>query len=229
MPSYLSARVIVETLKLTKGNQLLSVNQIADRAKTTTEQVALVLSPLLQLDDPSGARLTNSARLRLAYEAASHGALQQVTRALTWQEFETFTDECLQTVGFDTAKGIIVKDNSRRWQMDVIAKKGSMVLAVDCKHWKSPGYESKLRKAAKHQKLAVEALLHQMATRGEMEAEGVQALPIILALYEPRLPMVDDVVVVSVDQFADFLSGVSPYLSDLPFISASSVAKSSIS
>lgn len=135
----------------------------------------------------------------------------------------------MQTVGFDTTKGIIVKDDSRRWQLDVIAKKGSMVLAVDCKHWESPGYESKLRKAAEHQKMAVEALLQQMATSGEMEGERVRALPIILTLYEPRLPMVNDVVVVSVDQFADFLSGVSPYSSDLPFISASSVAKSSIS
>lgn len=228
MQLYLSARVIVETLKSTAGNELLSVGQIADRAKTTTEQVALVLSPLLQLDDPSGARLTSAARFRLAYEATRHGALQQVTRALTWQEFETLTEDCLQTVGFDTTKGIIVKDDSRRWQLDVIGRKGSMVLAVDCKHWESPGYESKLRKAAEHQKMAVKALLHQMTKRGEMEGEGVHALPIILTIYEPRLPTIDDVVVVSVDQFADFLSGVSLFSSDLPFISASSVTKSSI-
>ena len=229
MPSYLSARIIAETLKFTEGDQLLSVGQIADRAKTTTEQVAQVLGPLLQLDDPSGARLTNSARFELAYEATRHGALQLVARALTWQEFEKFTEDCLQTVGFDTTKGIIVKGDSRRWQLDVIATKGSMVLVIDCKHWEFPGYESKLRRAAQHQKMAVEALLHQMETRGEMEGEGVHALPIILTLYEPRFPTMDDVVVLSVDQFADFLSGVSPYSSDLPFISASSVPKSSIS
>jgi hypothetical protein len=227
-PQYLFTRIIVETLKNTKGDEILSIDQVADRAKTTIEQVALVLGPILQLQDPSEARLTRSSRFRLALEAARHGAIQQAARALTWQEFERFSEECLQAVGFDTKKGLMVKDDSRRWQLDVIAKKGSMILAIDCKHWESPGYESKLSKAAEHQKLAVQALLHQMATRGEIDREGMQALPLILTLFEPRSRMVDGVAVVSVDQLADFLQGVSPY-SDLPFIHTSGVAKSSMS
>jgi len=161
-PSSFVSRVIVETLKHTKDDELLDISQIADRAKTTTEQVALILGRMLQLEVPSGAQLTNSARFKLAVEAVRHGALQQVARALSWQEFEAFTEECLQTVGFDTRKGIIVKDDSRRWQIDVIAKKSRMILAIDCKHWESPGYDSKLTKAADHQRLALHALIQQM-------------------------------------------------------------------
>jgi len=219
---------MVETLKYTKGDKLLNISQIADRAKTTTEQVELILGPMLQLEDPSGAHLTNSARFKLAFEAVRHGALQQVARALSWQEFEAFTEECLQTVGFDTQKGTIVKDESRRWQIDVIAKKSRMILAIDCKHWESPGYDSKLTKAADHQKLALHALIQQMTGRGDVEREGVFALPIILTLFEPRSRLVDGAVVVSVEQFADFLEGVSPFSSELPFIHAQGVAKSSI-
>jgi hypothetical protein len=219
----------VETLKYTKGDELLSTSEIADRAKTTSEQVALVLGPLLQLEDPTGARLTNSARFKLAFEAVRQGGLQQVARALTWQEFEAFTEECLQTVGFDTQKGLIVKDDSRRWQIDVVAKKSIMILAVDCKHWESPGYESKLSNAAEHQKLAVQALIRQMAARGEVGREGLLALPMILTLFEPRSRMVDGVVAVSIEQFTDFLEGVSPFSRELPFIQAQSVTKSSIS
>ena len=227
-PSYFVSRVIVETLKYTKGDKLLNISQIADRAKTTTEQVELILGPMLQLEVPSGAHLTNSARFKLAFEAVRHGALQQVARALSWQEFEAFTEECLQTVGFDTQKGTIVKDESRRWQIDVIAKKSRMILAIDCKHWESPGYESKLSHAAEHQKLAVQALIRQMTARGELGRERILALPIILTLFEPRSRMVDGVVVLSVEQLADFLEGVSPFSSELPFIHALSVAKSSI-
>ena len=183
---------------------------------------------MLQLEDPSGAQLTNSARFSLAFEAVRHGGLQQVARALSWQEFEAFTEECLRTVGFATQKGIIVKDNSRRWQIDVIARKSRMILAMDCKHWESPGYESKLSNAAEHQKLAVQALIRQMAVRGELERERILALPMILTLFEPRSRMVDGVVVLSVEQLADFLEGVSPFSSELPFIHAQSVAKSSI-
>ena len=221
--------MIVETLKYTRSDKLLNISQIADRAKTTTEQVELILGPMLQLEVPSGAHLTNSARFKLAFEAVRHGALQQVARALSWQEFEAFTEECLQTVGFDTRKGIIVKDDSRRWQIDVIAKKSRMILAIDCKHWESPGYDSKLIKAADHQKLALHALIQQMTGRGDVEREGVFALPIILTLFEPRSRLVDGAVVVSVEQFADFLEGVSPFSSELPFIHTQGVAKSSIS
>jgi len=221
--------VIVETLKYTRSDKLLNISQIADRAKTTTEQVELILGPMLQLEVPSGAHLTNSARFKLAFEAVRHGALQQVARALSWQEFEAFTEECLQTVGFDTQKGTIIKDESRRWQIDVIAKKSRMILAIDCKHWESPGYDSKLTKAADHQKLALHALIQQMTGRGDVEREGVFALPIILTLFEPRSRLVDGAVVVSVEQFADFLEGVSPFSSELPFIHTQGVAKSSIS
>ena len=183
---------------------------------------------MLQLEVPSGAHLTNSARFKLAFEAVRHGALQQAARALSWQEFEAFIEECLQTVGFDTQKGTIIKDESRRWQIDVIAKKSRMILAIDCKHWESPGYDSKLTKAADHQKLALHALIQQMTGRGDVEREGVFALPIILTLFEPRSRLVDGAVVVSVEQFADFLEGVSPFSSELPFIHAQGVAKSSI-
>ena len=221
--------MIVETLKYTKGDKLLNISQIADRAKTTSEQVELILGPMLQLEDPLGAHLTHSARFKLAFEAVRHGALQQAARALSWQEFEAFIEECLQTVGFYTQKGTIIKDESRRWQIDVIAKKSRMILAIDCKHWESPGYDSKLTKAADHQKLALHALIQQMTGRGDVEREGVFALPIILTLFEPRSRLVDGAVVVSVEQFADFLEGVSPFSSELPFIHAQGVAKSSIS
>jgi len=219
----------VETLKHTNGDELLNTREIADRAKTTSEQVALVLGPLLQLEDPTGARLSNSARFKLAFEAVRHGGLQQVARALTWQEFEAFTEECLQTVGYVTQKGLIVKDDSRRWQIDIVGKKSPMILAIDCKHWESPGYESKLSNAAEHQKLALQALIQQMAERGEVGREGLLALPMILTLFEPRSRMVGGVVVVSIEQLGDFLERVSPFSSELPFMPAQSIVKSSMS
>jgi hypothetical protein len=229
VPSYFVARVIVETLKQTAGNASISVSQIAERAKTTEEQVLSILGPTLKLDDLSSAQLNISSRFNLAFEAVRHGALQQVARALTWQEFEAFTEECLQTVGFETRKGIIVKDSSRRWQIDVIAKKGQMVLAIDCKHWETPGYDSKLNKAADHQRMAVCALIQQMIQADEAGTEGLIGLPVILTLYEPRQQLSGGAVAVSIEQFANFLDGVSPYSPELPFITARRLAKSSIS
>ena len=228
-PSYFVSRVIAETLKQTKGDESLRTSEIAERARTTSEQVTLVLGPLLELEDPTGVRLTNSARFRLAFEAVRHGGLQQVARALTWQEFEAFTEECLQTVGYETQKGLFVKDDSRRWQIDVVAKKSPMILAIDCKHWESPGYESKLSKAAEHQTLALQAFIQQITERGQVGREELLALPMILTLYEPRARILGGAVAVSIEQFADFLERLSPFSSELPFIPAQSFVKSSIS
>jgi hypothetical protein len=228
-PSYFVARVIVETLKQTNGGGAINTARIADQAKTTTEQAERILGQLLKPEDSSNAWLTVSARFKLAFEAVKRGALQQVARALTWQEFEAFSEECLQSVGFDTRKGVTVKDDSRRWQIDVIAKKGSMILAVDCKHWESPAYDSKLTKAAEHQKSAVLALFRQMTAKGEVGREEILGLPVILTLFEPRSRLANGVVLVSVEQFADFLEGISPYSSELPFIPGPDTTKSSIS
>ncbi len=228
-PAYFVIRVIVETLKQTAGNVSISLSQIAEQAKTTEEQVVSILGPILELDDLSSADLNVSNRFNLAFEAVRHGALQQVARALTWQEFEAFTEECLRTVGFETRKGIIVKDSSRRWQIDVIAKKSEMVLAVDCKHWETPGYDSKLNKAAQHQRMAVNALIQQMTRTRDHGIEGLLGLPVILTLYEPRQKLTGGAVAVSIEQFANFLDGISPYSTELPFITAQRLAKSSIS
>jgi hypothetical protein len=228
-PSYLVTRIIVETLKQTSDNRAISTVQIADRVGTTTAYAARILCQLLQQDDPSGAKLSNSTRFQLAFEAVRHGALQQVARALTWQEFETFTEECLRATGFRTRKGVMVKDDSRRWQIDVVATKGQIMLAIDCKHWESPGYSSKLRAAAEHQRLAVQALIQNMTAKEEVVNAGPLALPIILTLFEPRSRLLNGVVAISVEQLADFLEGISPYLLELQFISAQNTAKSSIS
>jgi Holliday junction resolvase-like predicted endonuclease len=227
-PSYFVARVIVETLKQTNGGGAINPTTIADQAKTTREQVERILGQLLRLEDSASAQLTVPARFKLAFEAVKLGALQQVARALTWQEFEEFAEECLQSLGFDTRKGVIVKDDSRRWQIDVIAKKGSMILAVDCKHWESPAYDSKLTKAAEHQKSALQALFRQMTLKGEVGKEGILGLPVILTLFEPRSRLANGAVAVSVERFADFLEGTSPYSSELPFVPSEEVTKSSI-
>lgn len=205
------------------------MSKISESAGTTLAFAKRVLEDQTCISEEKATIVDSSTRLKLSVRAVKLGALQQVARALTWQEFESFSEECLQTTGFHTQKGVIVKDDVRRWQIDVIAQKGRMVLAVDCKHWESPGYESKLSNAAEHQKLALRALLRRMISEGEPENEAHLALPIILTLYEPRARIVNEVVAVSVEQFADLLQGLSPYSSELPFMIAENDAKSSIS
>ena len=221
--------MLIEALKLSKNNTAVTLNDVSERAGTTLDFARRILADQTCISEGRATIIDSRTRFKLSILAVKLGALQQVARALTWQEFESFSEECLQATGFHTQKGVIVKDEVRRWQIDVIAKKGRMVLALDCKHWESPGYESRLSRAAEHQRLALHALLSKLTAKGESENEAPLALPMILTLYEPRARMVNGAVAVSVEQFADFLQGLSPYSTELPFMISDHGAKSSIS
>lgn len=229
VPEFIVVRVIVEALKLSRNQTTVSLNEIAQKAGTATSFVKSVVASSIGANDANIVFVDASIRFKLAIMAVRLGALLPVARALTWQEFEAFSEECLLRAGFQTQKGVVLKDNSRKWQIDVIARKGPIILALDCKHWESPGYHSKIKKAAEHQNQAVRAYMKQLIAGAEFAREGAVALPIILTLFEPRSRLVDGAVAVSVEQFADFLEGLSPYSSELPFIHALETAKSSIS
>jgi hypothetical protein len=223
--SILTARILVQTLKLTRKSRTVSLREIAEAVRTTSEKVEETLEKGIELQHISTLQLTASHRFKLAIEASKLGALQDAVKGLTWQEFEAFGEECLIRSGFLTEKGVILKDATRRWQIDIVARKTQMVLAFDCKHWNSPNYNSKFDKASEHQKRALSVL---MRARGSGSSLPTWGLPIILTLYDPRSSIHDDVVLVSVGQLSDFLSHLTPYDPELPFVS-SELAESPIS
>lgn len=220
-------RILVETLKQTKGGVSVNISEIAQSARTTTETALATLNRLLDLDNGQRVQLTAADRIRLALTAARAGGLEEASKALTWQEFEKFSETCLEAAGFETQKGVIVRDGTRRWQIDLVAIKDRMILAIDCKHWKSPGYVSKFSRAISHHEQSLKPLVHDMRSRHRVVDGEVQAVGIILTLLEPRRKILGGVVLASISQLSDFLEHLSPYDPDIPFTNA--VAESSIS
>ncbi len=218
------ARVLIETLRQTKNNASVRIEDVASRARASERLVRTVMADVQEITNSSEMRLPPEIRFRLALEAAGVGGLREVARALTWQEFERFGEECLVSAGFQTKKGLSLTRDGRRWQIDLVARKGLMILALDCKHWNSPSYPSKFKNAATHQRLATAALMRDLIDKEELSREGSCSLPIILTLFDPRTKIADDVVLVSVDKFLDFLNGVTPYSEGLPFMSVDTQA-----
>jgi hypothetical protein len=163
-------------------------------------------------------------------EIARVGHLGSAAKALTWQEFEKFAVDCLEEAGFEAKRNVRVKGEGRAWQIDVVGFRGELVLAIDCKHWNTPGYPARFKQAASHQRRAT---LHFLTTLEERTAEGRkgwQALAVILTLREPPSRFSESTVLVSVDMLPSFLSGVTPYDENLPLItSASSVVENPMS
>jgi len=205
------------------------LSEIAQASRTTFEMAREFLSGLTDLENSSNAMLSGSARMKLAREAARFGVIHRAARALTWQEFEEFGEECLCGAGFDTQKGIVIMDSARRWQIDLVALKGEILLTLDCKHWESPNYASKFKSAIEHQKQSLSPLINHLRTKGRLVGPETWTLPIIVTLSEPRDVTLHGVVLVSFEQLPDFLAHLSPYDPELPFVRIDNLAESPIS
>ncbi len=208
------ARVLVETLKLSKNAETVEVDKLATAAGVSREIVVNVLSAMFWPGDYTRITISRRDRLKIAMHAAEKGWLDSTARGLNWQEFEHFTEECLVLAGFEARRNVRVKDEKRSWQIDVLGTRSTLVLSIDCKHWKPPNYPSKFKQASAHQKTATMKLLAQE----DYGAEGVVGLPIILTLHDPHRTIVDGVVMLPIQKLPDFLSNITPFTPGLPFL-----------
>jgi Restriction endonuclease len=214
-----TVRVLLATLKVTSNGDAFDFERIAFEARSTEGSVRTALSRFVEVPGRE-VRPSTGLRLRLAMEIARAGQLGSAAKALTWQEFEKLAADCLGEAGFEAEKNVRIKGEGRSWQIDVVGLRGELVLAIDCKHWNTPGYLSKFKLAANHQR---HAAIHLLTSLKEMSTEGSkgrQALAVILTLREPPAQVSENVVLVSVEKLPSFLSGVTPYDETLPFISS---------
>ena len=215
-----TVRVLVETLRLSRDRNRVQISDIASSARVTESFARKGLTDAPIEHDSDWISLTPGYRIRLAMDIARSGRLGESARALTWQEFERFAEECLAEAGFQTEKNVRVTGGGRAWQIDLVGFRGGLTLAVDCKHWNTPGYLSKFKLAAEHQRTATLHLLGRPVERTIRGDKERQALPVILTLSEPPAQLSEGVVLVSVEKLPSFLSGVAPYDENLPFISS---------
>jgi Restriction endonuclease len=214
-------RTLSATLKLTAQRNEFDLEAIASEAGVSRRAAEAVLSNFLDLGQ-TRVYLTPTSRLHMAMEIARKGHIDRAAKALTWREFEQFAEDCLVESGFQTEKNVRVKGDGRAWQIDVLGLRGELILAVDCKHWNSTGYLSRFKLAADHQRRAT---IHLHRVKSENETPGnqeLQALAVILALREPPSQFTRDTVLISVEKFPRFLSEVTPYDENLPFVTSNS-------
>ncbi len=154
-------------------------------------------------------------RLDLAMEEARRGHLEEPSRFLDWKDFERFSREIMDELGYETMFDTRIKGDGRAWQVDVIGIKGQLVLCLDCKHWAPPLSPSRFKKAEIHQSTATGLLAKKLA---DERHQTVFALPMILTLHEPGLRVTGGVLTVGVQKLPTLLHEMTPFSPDLPFI-----------
>jgi restriction endonuclease len=213
-------RVLIETLRLGMRRNRVEPWEIASTAKSTESFARSVLGNVLELNDAPWILLNSKVRIQLALSIARAGRLRDAAQALTWQEFERFAEECLEEAGFRTERNVRVTGDGRAWQIDVVGVRDELSLVIDCKHWNTPGYMSRFRLAASHQRNASKHLLRATREKMGQSSKEQQALPVILTLSEPPAQFAQGVALVSVEKLPSFLGGVSPYDENLPLITS---------
>lgn len=131
---------------------------------------------------------------------------EAVSKLLSWREFEIFVSHLMAVWGYQVRWNVHLK--RPRAQVDLVASGPSMVLSVDCKHWKRGLSPSALRTFAKAQ-IQRSELLRKQSTDPRPIASA------ILAFADAPGSFVDGVAFVPICALRDFLAGIESYGSSL--------------
>lgn len=150
-------------------------------------------------------------RLRLAVRAISLGAdPEYVSKALQWKEFEGIAATTLEKNDYAVHRNLRFKHSGRRFEIDIIACKKPIVLSIDCKHWHRQIYPSALRTIVGEQVERTNALAKCLPNPMiKMECcswDKAKMVPAVLSLVVGDIKFLDDVPIVPILQFQDFLS-----------------------
>ena len=159
-------------------------------------------------------------RLRLAIIAVQLGSDPElVSSFLRWNEFEDIVAVALVQNGYCVKKNLRFKHAGHKWEIDVIGCKKPIVMCVDCKRWRHGLTPSALRKVVAEQvertKALVESLPNPVVKIEFATWQTATFVPAVLSLTESRLKFYDDVPIIPVMQFQDFINQLPAYMTEI--------------
>jgi hypothetical protein len=176
----------------------LSIKDFSMATQTGEESAKEILDNLMQNGigkyEDAQVHFENADRLKTSIIAISMGApIDEISRMLEWQDFESLAAEILEKRDFETTKNVILTDP--RMQIDVIGIKSGVAILIDCKHW-SNMTQSALQEAVKKQVIRTK----QYVAKEKIKA----AIPAIVTLYQHDLQFIDKVPIIPIHQLDSF-------------------------
>lgn len=206
--------VLLSLLELTQSGPV-SRDAIAKHAKIPKETAEQELRKLSQSDffDEHNDVIDASPnrRVRMAIQTLKLAAdFERVCQLLSWKEFENIAAEALEENNYKVLRNFHLKQDSKRWEIDIIGLKKPLILCVDCKHWKRGWRTSAITKAVQAQvertKALAEELTNYSQKAGLEEWKDATLIPIVMSLMPGPCKFLDNIPVVSVLQFQDFIN-----------------------
>jgi Holliday junction resolvase-like predicted endonuclease len=215
--------VAISVLKLTSNGPTL-----IEHVKADAHLPQSVTESLLQKMQNEGLVYLNGntvqaesqERLKLAVKAATLGAdIEQISRALHWQEFEEIAAVALKENGYTVHNNVRFTGSGRRWEIDVVACRKPLVVCVDCKRWQKGLAPAALRRVVEEQVLRTKALADALPNpkiKLEVAVWGKATfVPAVLSLMPSAQKFYLSVPVVAVLQMRDFVDQLAVNVTEI--------------
>ena len=122
--------------------------------------------------------------------------LENLSSKLDWKQFEGFCELAIKSFGYSTIRNYRLK--KPRLEIDLIAFRGKIAFAADCKHWKRTVGQSAMLRVAEMQ---IERCKRVVAVE-----EFEEIIPIILTLHEESIHLLENgVPLVPIRKIQDFM------------------------
>jgi len=154
------------------------------------------------------------AKILTAISALKLGSsIDEVSKVLNWKDFEDFTFFILKSYGYRAFHNFRIR--SPRREIDILAIRSELSLAIDCKHRNYSIGVSNLSKVVKSQIKRTRALLNSKEG-SELELKNI--IPLIVTLYSESMIFINKVPIIPIDKFPNFLLELDSLLDFLHII-----------
>ena len=176
----------------------MSIKDFSMATQTSEDMSRQILDNLMQNGigrfEDGQVQFEDSDKLKTSILAISMGApIDEISRMLEWQDFESLAAEILEKRDFDTVKNVVMK--GPRIQIDVVGIKSDIAILIDCKHWSNMN-QSALQEAVKKQVIRTKQFVSKHKVKG--------AIPAIVTLYQHSVQFIDKVPIIPIHQLDSF-------------------------
>jgi len=143
--------------------------------------------------------------------------IEKIIEEINWKEFEGLVESILKKHDFKSYHNFRFKTKTRH-EIDILAIGEKKVLAIDCKQWKRRRHKkTQLRYAVNAQKERVKQLKkflknNKIAQKKLRLNKNMKFVPLIVTWFEEDLVEHEDVFIVPVWKFSQFLLNLSEYI-----------------
>jgi Holliday junction resolvase-like predicted endonuclease len=214
---------ILFSLLKTTINKCSSIENLIEQTGKNNSTIKKVLKKNLEITSKQNMNiiiLNTKQRIKIALKLIKSGVdVKKVCSFLTWQEFEDFSKYVFEKNDFFCNKHYRFELSNRRWEIDILAVKKPIVVAVDCKQWKK-GWRGVASQRAAEKQIERAKKLSKYYTFTEKKNKvhdwnHVYFVPAILSLIPSNARYFKKVPIVPILQLQDFLTYLPSYIQDI--------------